>query len=517
MSRWVDRVRQHAVWPALTAVEPSVDTALEREGVSADMVDSLERLRAVVKFGEMRLSATDPVLIPPTALDNLVQPLSQMKAHVDAFAGNGDIGQLNSANAQADTFLVNLNLILGGTAPSDLQVISNAASSYRQTLKKHLSDAMTIQTKLLERASVNDSKIKLIEDAIVAEQQRLSSLISEHQTQFSSAQDKRASDFAAVQAEKLAKYAEALSEQKTLFSADQDTRRSAFSDFQRENQEKLSNLFASYDQKLKDHALAFEAKEKQADDDNKKNLLLLQNDYEKEANGILEEIRRHKSEVESLVGVIGNLGVTSGYKKVANYARWMVVVWQFLTVISLAGLIVVAAMVAFPSFFKTQPSEEHYSQRAAVEIRAEVGQTGSSKPATEKGKAISTDPKLAAEVPVNQHSNSDFYQGFLTRVFLSITFGIFAAYAGRQASRFFDMEQRNRKLALELEALGPFIEPLEKAERDKFRVQIGDRSFGVADQDAGKSKEADPVTVLSILKSKEIGEFITNIVKAVKS
>ena len=206
-------------------------------------------------------------------------------------------------------------------------------------------------------------------------------------------------------------------------------------------------------------------------------MLLLQKDYEKEANGILEEIRLHKSEVESLVGVIGNLGVTSGYKKVANYARWMVVVWQFLTVISLAGLIVVAAMVAFPSFFKTQPSEEHYSQRAEVDIRAEGGQTGSTKPATEKGKAISTDPKVAAEVPVNQHSNSDFYQGFLTRIFLSITFGIFAAYAGRQASRFFDMEQRNRKLALELEALGPFIEPLEKADRDKFRVQIGDRSF----------------------------------------
>ncbi len=517
MSRWVDRVRQHAVWPALTAVEPSVNAALNREGVSPDVVDSLERLRAVVKFGEMRLSATDPVLIPPAALDNLVPPLSQMKAHVDAFAGNDGIGPLDSANAQADTFLVNLNLILGVTAPSDLQVISSAASSYRQTLEKHLSDAMAIQTKLLERASANDSKIKAIEDALMAEQQRLSSLMNEHQTQFSSAQDKRASDFATVQAENLAKYTEALSEQKTLFSADQDTRRSAFSDFQRENQEKLSNLFASYDQKLKDHALAFEAKEKQADEDNKKNMLLLQKEYEKEANGILEEIRRHKSEVESLVGVIGNLGVTSGYKKVANYARWMVVIWQSLTVLSLAGLIAVAAMVAFPSFFKPQPSDEQYSQRAAIEIKAEAGLAGANKPSVEKGKAISANAKVASEVPVKQHSDSDFYQGFLTRVFLSITFGIFAAYAGRQASRFFDMEQKNRKLALELEALGPFIEPLDKADRDKFRVQIGDRSFGVADPEAAKAKEDDPVTALSILKSKEIGEFITNIVKAVKS
>ena len=275
MSRWVNRVRQHAVWPALSAVEPSVNAALERDGVSPDVVDSLERLRAVVKFGEMRLSATDPVLIPPSALDNLVQPLSQLKVHVDAFTGNGDIGQVNSANSQADTFLVNLNLILVVTAPPDLQALSSAASSYRETLEKHLSNAMAIQAKLLESASVNDSKIKAIEDALTAEQQRLSSLMNEHQTQFSSAQDRRASDFATFQAENLAKYTEALSEHKTLFSADQDNRRTAFSDFQRENQEKLSNMFASYDQKLKDHALAFEAKEKQADEDNKKSMQLL--------------------------------------------------------------------------------------------------------------------------------------------------------------------------------------------------------------------------------------------------
>jgi hypothetical protein len=239
--------------------------------------------------------------------------------------------------------------------------------------------------------------------------------------------------------------------------------------------------------------------------------------YEKEANRILEKIRGHKSEVEELLGVIGTLGSSSGYKKVANYARLMVGIWQSLTVLSLAGLIAVAFMVAFPSFLKTQVPGEQTSQLASVERKAEVGQVDTNKPSTEKGKAISADAKVAAGVPVDQHSNSNFYQGFLTRVFLSITFGIFAAYAGRQASRFFDMEQKNRKMALELEALGPFIEPLDKADRDKFRVQIGDRSFGAAAPETGNNKEDDPVTALAVLKSKEIGEFITNIVKAAKS
>jgi hypothetical protein len=109
-----------------------------------------------------------------------------------------------------------------------------------------------------------------------------------------------------------------------------------------------------------------------------------------------------------------------------------------------------------------------------------------------------------------------FYQGFATRVFLSLTFGIFAAYAARQATHFFETEQKNRRRALELEALGPFIEPLGGEMKDNFRLQIGERSFAVPDNEPQKPKEDDPVTVLSILKSKEIGEFISNIVKAAK-
>ncbi len=110
-----------------------------------------------------------------------------------------------------------------------------------------------------------------------------------------------------------------------------------------------------------------------------------------------------------------------------------------------------------------------------------------------------------------------FLEGLATRIFLSITFGIFAAYAARQAGRFFEMEQQNRRRALELEALGPFIEPLEKIDRDKFRVQIGERSFAVPNKDSHEYKENDPVTALSLLKPKEWIEGVVSIIKASKN
>lgn len=511
MSQWIDRVRKHPVWVLLESVGPAIDLALDRDEIAADAVDSLERLRTVLTFCGKRLASTESVLVLPTTLDALNSNLTQLKVHVEAFTSNGDTSQLNAANAQADNLLSNIISICGTATPDDLTAISEAASSYRTTLEKHLKDSLVIQQQLAEKNAANETKIVAIETTITAEQQRLAVLLTDQQSQFSAAQDKRATDFASTQADYLAKYTTAATEQQTQFSTDQDSRRTAFSELQRDNQQKLTGLITEYDQKLKDHDIEFLNKEKQADDAHKANLEILQTEYQNAATGILSDIQRHKAEVESLVGVIGNLGVTSGYKKVADHARKMLYVWQFLTVGALVGLIVVAYIVAFPQKNATEMVD------AAVQLQGD--HPGSTQQANVKSvsdknaDASRVETKASAQMFSGSTSDLDFYHGLATRIFLSLTFGIFAAYAGRQASHFFTIEQKNRKLALELEALGPFIEPLEKGDRDKFRVQIGDRSFGVPDHEASKPKEDDPVTVVGWLKSKEVQEAITNQVK----
>jgi hypothetical protein len=271
---------------------------------------------------------------------------------------------------------------------------------------------------------------------------------------------------------------------------------------------------ADYDQSLKDHNDTFQAKEKLASDEHEANLQKLTVQYSDQASAILTGIEKHKQEVESLVGVIGNLGVTSGYKKVANYARWMLGIWQFLTVASLAGLIWVAFLVAFPGGGKSESIGNRFNLPSA-NVTATLGMQQSLNRDKAGAKEAQPNIKASTEIATGTHAEAAFFQGLVTRIFLSITFGIFAAYAGKQASRFFEMEQRNRKLALELEALGPFIEPLEKADRDKFRVQIGDRSFGVSDYEKSNPREDDPVTFAGWLKSKDGIEALTTPVKEV--
>ncbi len=505
MSQWVDRIRTHLVWPLLESIGPVLDKALEREPIGPEQIDSIERLRAILAFCGKRLAAADPILVFPSALEGMANAFTQLKVHVDAFVASGDVSQLPLANAQADSALANSVSVLGAATADDLTVISAAAASYRTTLEAHLKGALAVQVALAEQAKANEAKIAALEASLTTEQQRLANLITEQQSQFSAAQDKRATDFAAMQADYLAKHTAAAAEQQTQFSSDQDARKSIFSEFQRTSTEKVATFVTNATSQLEQHNKDYTSKVEDFTKNYSDNLAEIQKGYAKKAEDILQEMEGNKKRVEDLVGIIGTDGVTYGYQKVANQARRMLYLWQGLTSLSLLGLISVAILTAFPAVGEMVFGVS-LNGRPQVILEAQVSK-GVNDP---KDKAVATkvDAKVGTAATPQLESSPEmaFYHGLATRIFLAITFGIFAGYAGRQASNFMSVERKNRKLALELEALGPFIEPLSADDQNKFRIQVGERSFGVPDNEAGhdKHKGNDPVTMWDLLKSKEL-------------
>ena len=93
-------------------------------------------------------------------------------------------------------------------------------------------------------------------------------------------------------------------------------------------------------------------------------------------------------------------------------------------------------------------------------------------------------------------------------MFLLLACGVLAAYAGSQADKLFSLEARNRRVALELEAIGPYLTPLPQAEQDKFRILIGERSFGRDEAVGAKGSEKSPATLIDLLGSKEGMQFL---------
>lgn len=507
MSQWIDRINTHPIWELLTSLGLTIDRALARDENDAAVIDGLERIRTVLTFCGKRLATTDPVLVNPRSLNELNNQLTVARTELDAYVSDGVASHITTANASADEVLVALPSILAPIATDDLTVINESISSYRTTLEKYLQIALATQQRLKAACDSNEAKISVLEESLTAEQQRLATLILEYQTQFSTTQDKRASEFSAVLADQQTKYAASAAEQQTQFSEAQNARKSDYAESQIANQEKFAALIADYTTRLKDQDKDLAEKLEVAAKAHETNLELLKSNYEAPAKEILDQINVYKKNVENLVGVIGNLGVTSGYQKVANLARKMLFLWQFITVAALAGLIYVAYQVAFPSPIKVTTVAMEMSRTDSSTVSAPTRQLA------EKAMPL-VSPKAAIQAA--PASDSAFYQGLATRIFLSLTFGVFAAYAAKQASHFLDMERKNRKLALELEALGPYIAPLDKDKQDEFRIKIGDRSFGVHDKNSNDPKSDDPVTPYDVLKSKALGEFAASLAKGLK-
>ena len=387
--------------------------------------------------------------------------------------------------------MANFGRIFRSETAEDIDSVRKSAAEYREAVGDFLKSSIAEQKQLSDAVKSSSERVLEVSSTVDATVKQIQSAASQQQSEFSAAQDKRATEFSASQAEFLSKFTETLAAHNTEFTEDQNQRKSSYSELEVATKKQIGDLISNFNEQLKSHEQSYLADEKILKDSSTEKLDGLNLQFSEKAKGVLGEIQAMRSQVENLVGVIGNLGVTAGYKKVADEAKKMLYIWQFVTVASLVGLIMVAGSTAI--------SVNALDAETVELIKLSIA---SGKPAV--------DGSL-----LDKAGNTFFYQKLLSRLVLSVTFGVFATYSAKQASRFFEVEKRNRKLALELEALGPFIEPLDKHDKDKFRVQVGDRSFGVPDGSVKIDNESESVTLLDWLKSKDGLENLVGQVKKI--
>src|SRR5699024_4686901 len=111
---------------------------------------------------------------------------------------------------------------------------------------------------------------------------------------------------------------------------------------------------------------------------------------------LVTKLRGYKEEAERLVNVVANVGMSGGFQKVADQARKTKITWQVTAIVSILGLIGFAIF----AFYETMTGQ------------FDMGKFGA-------------------------------------KTFVSISFGVLAAYSARQADKNADFERRNRQLELE--------------------------------------------------------------------
>ncbi|UWZ83113.1 hypothetical protein [Occallatibacter riparius] len=477
MGPWDERVRGHRVWTEMATLGPAIDQSLSVEGITPESVLDLERLKAVLTYCGKRIAAADPLITVPQPLDLIASSLQAINNALAAFISNGDSSHIVAANQNADAVLPPLSQIPGDYSPEELGALIAATSEYRVLVRKALSEAKQEvkqlnslseegQAKLSEASEGELAKLKARLDnysvdlaqfasSLQIEQQKLSQIATDHQGQFSSAQEARSKEFSESLRAGNENLTRLITDYQSQFSSAQDARSAENTAAELARQKTFNDTIAEFIKKLADQDAEFTKQRTAFVTASETDLGALVSEFKVRGTEIVDDLREKQNYVEKLVGVIGNLGVTSGYLRVANQSRWAMWLWQAVTVGSMITLSIVA-----------------YRTLHAVE-----GQNG-------------------------QFS----WVGFAARVLVLLSLGVIAAYSGIQGDRLFTEERRNRKLALELEAIGPYLAPLPVEDQNKFRIQIGERSFGrEADiQFHGKS----PTSVVDLANSKELKELV---------
>jgi hypothetical protein len=465
MSEWAERIRDHRAWSVMELLGPTIDRAVATDSIDPQALAALERIRTVLAFCGKRLAGADPLIVAPVLVNNIADAFSLCNAELDAFISDQDKAHLQSANVHADTALFNAGQIAVAFTPEELGALVSATNEYRNQFERGLSTSRSSVDAIRAEAEALKAKVSELGTLISTEQQQITQLTTEYQRQFSESQEKRNQEYSETLRQAQQHLASVTAEQQGQFSSAQDARGREFAEGQTTRQTEFNKLHTDFTQRLAEQNAEFTRQREELTRQFEAILTALNVDYAQKADNILERIEAHERDVEKLVGVIGNLGVTSGYVRAANHARWSMWFWQATTLLAMAFLSLLA--------YRTLPLLEDQTGRPN-------------------------------------------WLGFAGRIALLASLGVIAAYAAAQADKQFDMERRSRKLALELEAIGPYLAPLAQEAQDKFRIEIGDRTFGREEPHADQHHKS-PATMLHLLLSskegKQVLELLMGLVK----
>jgi hypothetical protein len=473
MGQWTSRVQDHRVWALMNTLGTLIDQAVRLDDINPDAVEALERLRAVLAFCGKRLGGSDPLTILPATLDGLAAAFETQKSEIEAFISDRNLAHLITANSQADAALANyLGQVPGVSSSEELIGLIQTIASYRSSLEDQ--ERLSLTARKQAKAQIEELTAALeslktqtqssateLKTQLETERQKISAQATEQQKLFADAQQTRSNTYSETLLKVQENLAKTLSDQQGQFSSAQENRNREFTAAQTESQKRFGDLIADHAKRLADQDAEFARQRDSFVVTAQGHLTALNENHEKVAQGILDQVNNRRMEVEKLVGVIGNLGVTSGYLTTANSARKSMWVWQVIAVVAMLGLICFAFFAFLPAM---------------------------------KGGFT--------------------WEGFAMRAFLTVTVGVLAAYAATQADRFFQMEKYNRKLALELAAIDPFIALLPQEEQYKFKLEIGRRSFAQEDVPLSKHEKSPATTLDLLLGSKQSKDVLQILIDA---
>ncbi len=374
----------HSVFEKLEQFKQALETENAQEKIG---IDNFSFFETAYLFIINRLQLTIPILVQEAELTNLASEIEAGIVQINSFLGNNNAGHINNA-------INNLNSALNRVRNFPLPLaktnfdFSKVIASFQKTVEEAYKTIEASNLKLQEdlQATQQDlvdknAQIADLQQKLANKEVEIQNVLSNYNTEFETIKANNSNTFKT---------------EKKKFNDSIEADRKAF-------KELIDADKDSYKQEY----------EKQ------------KSDLEKQTVETVKELQSKLEEAKKIVNIVGNVGVTGNYQKIAEQHKKSANSFRWLAL----GFMVVMSGLLIYSIIELSTSEFNL-YKSLVRI-------------------------LAASV---------------------LTYP--AIYASRESTKHRNLETHNRNLELELASIGPFIELLPEAKKEAIKEELVKKYFG---------------------------------------
>lgn len=383
-----------------------LNNALTAEGAKEKFAnENLHFFETALHYIKDRLKLTLPILVQEAEMTSLSSEIEAGTAQLNSFLGNNNIGHVNNATNNINSAINRVKNLPFPLTKGDFDFAKSITGFQRlaQEGYKSLEEAngklqealKSTETDLLTKKQ----QIESLEKLLAEKETEIKNALSKHSTEFETQKSKSAAD---------------IEEEKKKFNTSIEADRKGF-------KEKFDADNEGYKKTFSDTKIALDNQSKQ----------------------IVDDLNSKLNEAKNIVNIIGNVGVTGNYQKIANQHKWSAEIFRGIALffmILMSGLLIWSIL--------DLSSGEFNLYKSLVRILAA---------------AVLTYP---------------------------------AVYASRESTRHRNLETKNRNLELELASIGPFIELLPEDKKQKIKEDLVNKYFGHNSTTlTDKSEEGEDVSI----------------------
>lgn len=260
-----------------------------------DIENAIHRLKLITNYLFRILKKLDPIMVYLGNLDKMNQILVGIQSDLEQFKDSKNVDILENANNRGSNLVFQMSNLIFPKDVEDIESIRGSITSFRRTVGHHLSNTQ----KEVDTFNDNLDKLKTEVDDTISkiegQKSRIDNAILGYQTQFSSAQDTRSTDFL--------------------------------------------NALGKIKEDVESEILRLKDQSKPLLDQSEKNLQAIEKNVEGKASAIIASMNKSLKDAQDIVGIISVTGMAAAYKEVADKERKTAFWWKIGAVGSIIGLI----------------------------------------------------------------------------------------------------------------------------------------------------------------------------------